>query len=212
VEALVEILMRDRSFYRHSHGGITLSGGECTLYADYLEVLLRELKARRLHLALETCGHFDFDIFRQKILPYVDLIYYDVKIADPAAHRQYTGKTNERIVDNLRRLIEERGAIVRPRIPLVPEITATRRNISDIVRLLDGIGAENVTLLPYNPMGLEMWTALGKSKPGLSERVMTPEEERNVRSMFQAILKERRDGADRHSGGIRGQHVLPRPG
>jgi pyruvate formate lyase activating enzyme len=161
---------------------------------------------------LETCGYFNFDIFKQKILPYVDLIYYDVKIADPAAHRDYTGKTNERIVDNLRRLIEESSAIVCPRIPLVPEITATRRNISDIVRLLDKIGAESISLLPYNPMGMDMWAALGRPKPKLPERFMTPEEEENIQSMFQAILKERRDGANRHSGGIRGRHVLPQPG
>jgi pyruvate formate lyase activating enzyme len=187
----VEILMRDRPFYHHSKGGITLSGGECTLYPDYLESLLRELKARRLHVVLETCGYFNFPAFKQKILPYVDLIYYDVKIADPVAHRKYTGKTNETIVDNLRRLVGEKSVVVRPRIPLVPEITVTHRNISDIVHLLDEIGTGSVSLLPYNPMGIGMSVALGRPKPSLPERFMTAEEEEGVRSVFQAILEER---------------------
>jgi len=189
VDCLVEILLRDLPFYRHSGGGITLSGGECTLYPKYLESLLKELKAKQVHIALETCGYFNFEIFEQKILPHVDLIYYDVKIADPETHRMYTGKTNQKILENLHRLVLEKPVAVQPRIPLVPGITATRSNLSAIVDLLGEAGADNVSLLPYNPVGIEMAASLGRPRPDLPERFMTPDEEKEIHSMFRMILE-----------------------
>lgn len=191
VESLVEILMRDLPFYRHSNGGVTLSGGECTLYPNYLESLLKSLKARQIHLVLETCGYFNFEIVKQKILPYIDLIYYDVKIADPGMHRKYTGKTNQKILCNLRRLLLEKPAAIHPRIPLIPGITATQENLSAIVDLLCEAGAENVSLLPYNPLGIEMAVSLGRSRQPLPREFMKPDEERQTYSMFGTIIEEK---------------------
>jgi pyruvate formate lyase activating enzyme len=193
VEALTEILLRDLSFYRHSNGGVTLSGGECTIYPDYLKSLLLRLKSNSLHVVLETSGYFAYDVFRQKVLPYIDLIYYDIKIADPEIHQKYTGKANQKIFDNLRRLLQEKPAAVHPRIPLIPGITATRENLSAIVELLCEAGAHDVTLLPYNPLGIEMAVRLGRTKASLPEAFMTPDKEKEVFAMFQAILEERRD-------------------
>ena len=192
VETLTGILLRDLPFYRHSGGGVTLSGGECTLYPDYLERLLKALKARGIHLVLETSGYFDYEPFSRKILPYIDLIYYDVKIADSALHKKVVGKSNRRILDNLSRLLQEKGVEVHPRIPLIPGITATRENLSAIVDLLCELGAEEVSLLPYNPMGIEMTGSLGKSMPSLPEEFMKPDEERELSAMFRTILEERR--------------------
>jgi len=191
VEDLTELLLRDLPFYRHSGGGVTLSGGECTLYPDYLEHLLKRLKARGVHLALETSGYFDYEPFRQKILPYIGLIYYDIKIADPGLHKRYTGKTNRRILDNLHRLLQEKGVEVHPRVPLIPGITETRENLSAIVDLLCEAGAGDVSLLPYNPMGIGMTVSLGRPKPPLKEGFMRHDEEREIHTMFRTILDER---------------------
>lgn len=190
VSSLIEILMRDLPFYRHSNGGVTISGGECTLYPDYLESLLISLKARQVHLVLETCGYFNFDVFKQKILPYVDLIYYDIKIADPETHRKCTGKMNQRILSNLRSLILEKPAAVHPRIPLIPGITATRKNLSAIVDFLVEAGAENVTLVPYNPLGIEMAVSLGRPQSSFPCRFMKPDEEKEVHLMFKTIVEK----------------------
>ena len=191
IDTLTEILLRDLPFYRHSNGGVTLSGGECTLYPNYLESLLKNLKAKQVHLVLETSGYFNFKIFQQKILPYIDLIYYDIKIADPETHRKYTGKTSQKIINNLHQLVLEKPAVVHPRIPLIPDITATRKNLSAIVDLLCEAGVENVSLLPYNPMGIEMAVSLGRPKPHLPERFMAPDEEKGIHAMFQTILEEK---------------------
>ncbi len=192
VEALTEILLRDLPFYHHSGGGVTLSGGECTLYPDYLELLVRRLKAGGVHLVLETSGYFDYAIFKQKMLPYIDLIYYDIKIADPEVHRRYMRKTNQRIIGNLYRLLQERGVEVHSRVPLIPGITATRENLLAIVNLLCEVGAGEVSLLPYNPMGIEMAVSLGRSRPSLPEGFMKHDEEIEIHAMFRTILEEKR--------------------
>src|SRR3989338_29755 len=191
VESLTEILLRDLPFYRHSGGGVTLSGGECTIYPDYLETLLKSLKASGIHVVLETSGYFDYDVFKQKMLPYIDLIYYDIKIANMEAHRRYIGKPNQKILENFRRLLREQGVKVHPRTPLVPGITATKENLSAIVDFLCDAGADNVSLLPYNPMGIEMAVNLGRPRPPLPMGLMKPDEEREVYDMFKTIIEER---------------------
>lgn len=191
VDALAEVLLRDLPFYRHSGGGVTLSGGECALYPDYLEPLLQRLKAEDIHVAVETSGYFCYEAFARQVLPYADLIYYDVKIADPEVHRSCLGRTNRVILDNLRRLLAEKGADVHPRVPLIPGVTATRENLSAIVGLLCEAGARDVSLLPYNPMGIDIAESLGRPRPPLPQRFMKSDEEREIRTMFDAILKER---------------------
>jgi pyruvate formate lyase activating enzyme len=191
VETLTEILLRDLPFYLHSDGGVTLSGGECTLYPDYLESLLKPLKAKGVHVALETSGYFNYQTCKKKILPYIDLIYYDVKIADPQAHRMYTGKSNQRIFRNLRRLVHEQDVEVHPRIPLIPGITATRENLSALIDFVYEAGAKDISLLPYNPMGLAMAVSLGNPRPPLPERFMTLAEEKEILELFTKLLADK---------------------
>jgi pyruvate formate lyase activating enzyme len=190
-EPLAEILLRDLAFYEHSGGGVTLSGGECTLYPDYLECLLKLLKANKVHVVLETSGFFDFGPFEQKILPYLDLIYFDIKFADSSLHRAYVGRPNQLILDNFRRLLGGRGVQVYPRIPLIPGVTTTQENLSAIVDFLCEAGAESVLLLPYNPLGMEMYSCLGRPTPLLPDRFMRPEEEGEVYALFESILREK---------------------
>lgn len=192
VEALTEILLQDIPFYNHSGGGVTLSGGECTLYPDYVEFLLKSLKKKGIHIALETSGFFEYETCKQKILPYVDLVYYDVKIADPKVHKRYVGKTNQIILDNLFRIVREKETKVHPRVPLIPGITTTRKNLKEIVDLLCEAGADTVSLLPYNPMGIEMAVSLGRPRPSLPERFMEPNQEREIYAMFKKIIEEKR--------------------
>ena len=187
-EALTEILLRDFSFYKHSGGGVTLSGGECTLYSDYLECLLKLLKANGVHIVLETSGYFDFNSFERKILPYLDLVYFDIKFADPRLHIEHTGRSNHPILENFWCLLKSGKVSVQPRIPIIPGITATKANLASIVDFLCGVGAESVSLLPYNPMGLDMYSSLGRAAPPLPKRFMRPEEEEEICRLFESIL------------------------
>lgn len=189
-DALAEILARDLPYYRHSDGGVTLSGGEATLFPDFAGDLLRRLKTMDIHTVLETCGYFDWGAFEQAMLPYLDMIFLDVKFGAPDTHRQHTGKSNRRILDNLRNLVSG-GHDVRPRIPIIPGITDTTRNLSEIVEILTDIGAATVELLPYNPVGFQTAESLGKTVPQLPEKFMRPAELDDVHTRFGRILEKK---------------------
>ena len=187
-EELAEILMRDKNYYRHSNGGVTLSGGECTLYPSYLESLLKPLKQKGIHIVLETAGYFDYEVVKEKILPYIDLVYYDIKIFDTGAHLMYIKKSNQKILDNLERLIKDKLVEVLPRIPIVPGVTDSYKNLSDIVDFLHKIGCKNISIVPYNPMWLDMLESLGKPKPNLPYEFMKSEKEEAINDMFKKII------------------------
>jgi pyruvate formate lyase activating enzyme len=188
-ERLIELLLRDLPFYRHSRGGVTLSGGEPTLFADYLAAVLPPLRAAGVHVALQTCGEFDYAPFAATLLPLVDLVYFDVKLADPEAHRRHTGVANGRILSNLARLVREGGVPVHPRVPLVPGITTAAGNLAAIAALLREAGARDVTLLPYNPLGLAMAPRLGRPRPRLPAHFMSPDDERAIFAAFERLLQ-----------------------
>lgn len=184
VEELTARLLRDRVYYEVSGGGVTLSGGEPTLNLPYLSRLLRALKQQGIHTALQTNGFFDWLEF-QPILPHLDLIMFDVKLADPEEHRKYTGRENRPALENLARLLHSRPEAVLPRIPLIPRLTATIRNLQGISHLLQGLGVSRCSLLPYNPTGFAKAERIGRSvSPGLSRRLMPPAAEQRCREIF----------------------------
>jgi pyruvate formate lyase activating enzyme len=189
VEDLVELILRDRGFYRHSGGGVTLSGGECTLYPDYVEALLKALKSFNIHVVIETSGYFDYETVQRKVLPYVDLLYLDIKFADSEMHKRFTGKDNRLILTNIERLLQNGKIPALLRIPLIPGVTATRRNIFDIADFLREVNVEEAALLPFNPLGLEKWPRIGKCKPDLPQRLMSEDEIKELHRLFSSRLK-----------------------
>lgn len=189
VDQLQEVLLRDQSFYRHSGGGVTLSGGECTLYPRFTEALLRALKGQGVHLALQTCGHFDYGEFSAAMLPHLDLIYFDLKIADPHKHREHTGRSNHKIIENIRRLLAQGDVEVHPRIPLVPGVTDSEENLTALVKILRQAGAKRVSLLPYNPLGLQMAENLGRPIPLLPSGFMEPHRESQIFELFGKLTR-----------------------
>ena len=185
VEELADKLLRDRVFYEVSGGGVTFSGGEPTLHLAYLSSLLQALKKQGIHTALQTNGFFDWPEFKEKVLDWVDLIMFDVKLADPRMHLKYTGRGNGRILKNLARLLESRPDAVLPRIPLIPGMTATVPNLRALSGLLQRLQVTRCSLLPYNPTGFSKAEPIGKSvSPRLSLRLMSPGEEQRCREIF----------------------------
>lgn len=148
---LTELLLRDRAFYASSGGGVTLSGGEPTASMDEAGSLAEALKGHRLHVALQTCGHFPWDTFARQLLPFLDLVFFDLKLLDEEAHRQHTGIGNERILENLLRLQKAGGPDLIVRTPLVPGVTDTLANLTGIREFLDRAGIPSHRLLPFHP-------------------------------------------------------------
>jgi len=161
VDELSNILLRDRLFYETSGGGVTLSGGEPTAQLSFCGELLQRLRREGIHTAMETNGFFAWDEFQAACLPHLDLILFDVKIADPARHRKIIGTDNEIILANLQRLLAARPDDVIPRIPLIPGYTADKENISRLAELFKELKVRRCSLLPYHPFGLAKAEKIG---------------------------------------------------
>ncbi|MBQ2955428.1 MAG: glycyl-radical enzyme activating protein [Clostridia bacterium] len=158
LDEALRIALEDRIFYG-STGGVTLSGGEPLMQADFAAALLRELCARGVHTAVDTCGHAPWSAF-EKTLPYCGLYLFDVKHMDSEKHRAATGRGNGLILENLARL-SAAGARIQVRIPLIPGINDDEENILRTGEFLKKIGPEKIKLLPYHDMAHVKYRAIG---------------------------------------------------
>jgi len=160
VKELLAEVEKDSTFYYKSEGGITVSGGECTMQSEFLLSFLKKCKENYLHVTLDTCGFVEWNIFK-KIIEYVDLVLFDVKIINEEKHIKYTGKSNKLILENLNKL-SKIGIPVIIRIPLIPGFNDSEKEISaiaDIVSKLKNI--QEVNILPYHRLGESKHTRLG---------------------------------------------------
>jgi len=151
VDDIIEKIEKDRVFYDESGGGVTFSGGEPLVQTNFLLEILKECKKSKIHTIVDTCGEASWKNF-EIIIDYVDLFLYDLKIIDNVLHNKYTGVSNKRIHDNLKKLIES-GKQIEIRIPLIPNITDTDINLNNLIDFISSIKIKpSVILLPYNPL------------------------------------------------------------
>ncbi len=183
VDELLPILLEDVDFYKASKGGVTLSGGECLLWADFCAELLRELHEKGIYTAVDTCGDVPREAF-DKVLPYTDIFLYDIKAFDSRLHEMATGRPNERIIENLRYL-DSLGASCEIRIPFVPEFNgAELKKISEFLSTLKNI--VRVRVLPYHNYAGSKYLALG-SRNTMPGKMPTEEEILEAESCFEEI-------------------------
>ncbi len=190
VEYIAETILHDESFFRNSGGGITLSGGEPTIYPRYLERFLQEMRFRKIHINLETCGYYNNSVFNKYIMPYLDLIFFDIKFIDSNLHRRYTGKDNGLILDNFQKLAKQSKIPVLPRIPLIPGLTTTDENLSAIASFLRENKITKVALLPYNPTWLSKAQNLGKEIRYRHDKWLSAAEEKECAGYFKGFKIE----------------------
>ena len=134
-------------------GGITFSGGEPLLYAEELIALIPRLG---IHTAIETSGYADGELFR-RLLAVTDYVMLDLKLADDALHRRYTGVSNERILENLA-ILRASGRPFLLRTPLIPGITDTEENLAAIGAI---VGSDPWECLPYHGAAAAKHARLG---------------------------------------------------
>ncbi len=156
-EEVLPLLLEDRIFYDNSGGGVTLSGGEPLLQAEFCMELLKLLKWEGIHTAVDTCG-FAKKADIDRLIDYTDIFLYDIKFYDEKKHIQYTGRTNQPIIENLK-YIDTTGKPVEIRIPFVPTINDDQ--IQPIGRFLASLKhIVKVKLLPYHNFSSSKYMAL----------------------------------------------------
>ena len=162
VEAILDDIKKDMSFYRNSGGGVTLSGGETLSQASFALELMRACKHYGLDLAIETsgCGR------RQDLLDLagmVSCLFFDLKHANSATHKALTGQGNERIIDNLDAALDAAAGKLVVRIPLVPGLNDGEADLQAAANLLHQLGRiRKVELLPYHRLGKNKYDLLGR--------------------------------------------------
>jgi pyruvate formate lyase activating enzyme len=158
-EALAEVLA-DRDFYGPSGGGMTLSGGEPLQQFDFSAALLRAAKEQGIHCCVETSGFAPWRHF-ESLLGLVHLFLYDYKETDPQRHKQYTGVSNELVLENLHKLYA-RGERIALRCPIIPGCNDQEDHFEGIAALARKMPAiEGIDLLPYHPLGRGKLERLG---------------------------------------------------
>ena len=160
VEDVMKPVRADAAFYRNSGGGMTVSGGEPLLQPEFCAALLQAARKEGIHTALDTAGHVEFSIF-EKIMPFVDLLLFDCKCMDSAAHKKATGAGNGRILENLHRLGQGETPIW-VRVPVVAGVNDTEANMLALRDFLKNLPAvRRVELLAYHNLGAAKHENLG---------------------------------------------------
>jgi len=140
VDELVKEVLKDVSYFEKSGGGITISGGEPTMQAGFVAEFMKKMKKNGIHTALDTCG-LGTNASYEKILPYTDLILYDIKEINTEKHKEFTGSANEKILDNLKSISDWIKVNQSPkelwiRTPIIPKTTDTEENILGIGKFI----------------------------------------------------------------------------
>lgn len=179
VDEVVEEVLRDRIFYEMSNGGVTLSGGDPVVQHDFSQAILERCKAEGLHTAIETAANCQWNDLAT-LLPVTDLIMMDIKHLDPNRHREVTGISNERILDNARQLAQTNKPLI-IRVPVVPTVNDTPEEIGAIAQFVRSFpNLQYFELLPFHRLGESKYHALGLNYPASYLRTPTKDKMREL--------------------------------
>jgi pyruvate formate lyase activating enzyme len=175
VAEVMETVEKDRGYYRRTGGGLTLSGGECLCQPDFCEALLASAKQRGISTAIESMACAEWSVI-ERMLPHLDTYLMDIKHMRPDKHREFTGKSNELMLANAKRVAESGKTQLVIRVPVVPTFNATEEEIGAIAAFADSLpGVKKMHLLPYHRLGQDKYDGLGR-KYTLSE-ILPPTDE-----------------------------------
>ena len=161
-EAIAEVA-KDMPFYKTSGGGMTVSGGEPSYQAEFTLELLRLAKERGIHSAIETCGCGSRE-FYEKASDLDVLFLFDLKELDPLRHKEFTGVSNEKILENLEYLFS-RGSDVIIRMPLIPSVNDGKDDIAALAKYLKEHKGKYryAEIMQYHKLGNSKLESLGRS-------------------------------------------------
>ena len=161
IDRLVEIAMEDEVFYKSSAGGVTISGGEPLMQTDLLLELIKKLKDKGVHTAIETTLFTKKEKI-EKLYPHLDLFITDCKNWNEIVHQEKTGVSNNLIIENLKNVVKNsKDHLVR--IPVIPGFNYSKEDAYEFAKLFKEIGIEKVELLPFHQYGKGKYEAYGIS-------------------------------------------------
>jgi len=184
VSEILDEVLQDRLFYKNSGGGVTLSGGEVLLQSPFAVNVFKACKTEGLHTVLDTSGYAPWKAMKA-VLPFVDLILFDLKQLDSNEHKRTTGVGNQIILENLLKV--SKMTPVWLRIPIISGFNDSEEQVKKIALLGKQIGAEKISLLPYHEGGKSKSEQLGRIYPLPEARA--PEEE-HIHTLQEIVERE----------------------
>jgi pyruvate formate lyase activating enzyme len=164
IEECMKEIRKDKGYYERSGGGVTVSGGEPLLQSDFVAELFKACKDEGIQTCFESTFYADWKEI-EKILPYTDIMISDIKHMDTDIHKKYTGVYNGKILENLKRLTNEKRELIL-RIPIIPNVNDDMENIEAtadfILNELDS-HVRTLQLLSFMRLGEEKYASLGMS-------------------------------------------------
>ncbi len=175
VEEVMEEVEKDRSYYRRSGGGLTLSGGESLCQPEFAKAMLAVAKSRGINTAMESMACAPYEII-ESILPNLDTYLMDIKHINPIKHKEFTGRSNELMLENARKVAASGQTDLIIRVPVIPTFNDTPDEIAQIAQFADKLpGVNKIHLLPYHRLGMDKYDGLGR--PYLMPDIVPPEKE-----------------------------------
>lgn len=162
VKEVMETVEKDRTYYRRSGGGLTLSGGESLVQPEFARDLLRAAKEVGINTALESTACAPFETI-EMLLPYLDYYLMDIKHTDPVKHKTFTGRSNELILENAKKIADSNMTNLVLRVPVIPGFNDRVDEIESIARFGATLnGVKKLHLLPYHRLGQDKYEGLGR--------------------------------------------------
>jgi len=160
VGEMIREVEKDRAYYYRSGGGMTLSGGECLCQPEFSRDLLRAAKERGISTAIESMACAPYEHL-ELLLPYLDLYLMDIKHTNPEKHKKFTGRSNELMLENARKVALSGATELVIRVPVIPTFNDTVEEIQGIASFASTLpGVKKLHLLPYHRLGQDKYTGL----------------------------------------------------
>lgn len=186
VGEVMEIVEKDRPYYKRSGGGLTLSGGESLCQPDFARALLKTSKEMGINTALESTACAKYEVI-ESILPYLDTYLMDIKHVNTEKHKEFTGQSNQLIMENARKVAESGQTELIIRVPVIPTFNATPEEIKAIASFAATLpGVRRLHLLPYHRLGQDKYDRLGRE---YTMRDIVPMEQEYVEMLLDTAVK-----------------------
>jgi pyruvate formate lyase activating enzyme len=144
--------------------GITVSGGECTLYPGFLRALGALAHARSLTFFLDSNGSCDFEA-DPELLGVTDGVMLDIK-ALPAEFKAVTGRDSPQVLD-LAAFLAEAGKLWEVRTVVSPGLFDAAATVTEVCRRLSGAASPpRYKLIRYRPISVRKEAAARLLEPG----------------------------------------------
>lgn len=149
---LFDVIRSDLDFYKNSGGGVTFSGGEPLLQADFIAETSKLCRDAGISVGIQTAGNVEWTEI-EKILPYTDFVMCDFKLYDDEKHKKYTGVSNKMIVENIKKLGNVDGIKLIVRTPVIAGVN--EYDAENICKIVSGLkNLDYYEILRYHKFGL----------------------------------------------------------